>query len=68
MTENVNRQIRLAARPVGLPKDSDWDLVEESVPGPGPGEVLVRNRFLSVDPAMRGWIVTIKTFYSLGTP
>ena len=62
MTENVNRQIRLAARPVGLPKDSDWDLVEKSVPGLGPNEVLVRNRFLSVDPAMRGWMNDRKTY------
>ena len=32
-----NRQIRLAARPVGLPKDSDWELTSESVPEPGDG-------------------------------
>ena len=62
MTENVNRQIRLAARPVGLPKDSDWNLVEESVPAPGPGQVVVRNRFLSVDPAMRGWMNDRKSY------
>ena len=45
MTEDVNRQIRLAARPVGLPKNSDWNLVEDTVPTPGPGQVVVRNRF-----------------------
>jgi NADPH-dependent curcumin reductase CurA len=52
----VNRQCRLAARPVGLPKPSDWDFTQEPVPEPGEGEVLVRTRFLSLDPAMRGWM------------
>ena len=62
MTENLNRQVQLAARPIGLPKDSDWNLVEETVSGPGPGQVLVRNRFLSVDPAMRGWMNDRKSY------
>ena len=62
MTENVNRQIRLAGRPVGLPKDSDWELAEEVMPTPDPGQVVVRNRFLSVDPAMRGWMNDRKSY------
>ena len=62
MTENINRQIRLAGRPVGLPKDSDWELVEEAMPTPGPGQVVVKNRFLSVDPAMRGWMNDRKSY------
>ena len=62
MTENVNRQVQLAARPTGLPKDSDWNLVEETIARPGPGQVLVRNRFLSVDPAMRGWMNDRKSY------
>ena len=37
----VNHQIRLAARPVGLPKPSDWSHTEEPVPEPGEGQVLV---------------------------
>jgi len=52
----VNRQFRLAARPVGLPKDSDWTLAESHVPEPGPEEVLVRVHYISLDPAMRGWM------------
>jgi NADPH-dependent curcumin reductase CurA len=50
----VNRQITLAARPVGFPQDSDFALVEGPVPEPGPGEVLVRAQWLSLDPYMRG--------------
>jgi NADPH-dependent curcumin reductase CurA len=49
-----NRQILLAARPVGLPKPSDFRLVEAPVPEPGPGQFLVRARYLSLDPYMRG--------------
>lgn len=52
--ETVNRQIVLAARPVGLPKESDFRLVESPMPRPRPGEVLVRALYLSVDPYMRG--------------
>jgi NADPH-dependent curcumin reductase len=54
--EAVNRQYRLAARPVGLPKPSDWDYCSHPVPEPGPEEVLVRIDYLSMDPAMRGWM------------
>jgi hypothetical protein len=53
---NVNHQFRLAARPVGLPKRSDWNYVEEPVPEPGDGELLVKILYISLDPAMRGWM------------
>ena len=49
-----SREIQLAARPHGEPKPSDFRLVEEDVPDPGPGQLLVRNRWMSVDPYMRG--------------
>ncbi|HEV3318287.1 MAG TPA: NADP-dependent oxidoreductase [Solirubrobacteraceae bacterium] len=52
----VNHQVRLAARPVGLPKPSDWSHTEEPIPEPGEGEVLVKVLYLSLDPAMRGWM------------
>ena len=48
-----NRQINLAARPVGEPKDSDFQLVETDIPEPGPGEMLLRTIYLSLDPYMR---------------
>lgn len=51
-----NRQVRLAARPSGLPKRSDWKFTSEPVRQPAEGEVLVRNLYLSLDPAMRGWM------------
>ena len=51
-----NRQFRLAARPVGLPKASDWELASEPAPVPGDGQFLVRLSHISLDPAMRGWM------------
>ena len=57
MTANlVNHQYRLAARPVGLPKPSDWKYTEEPAPKPGDGEFLVKVLYISLDPAMRGWM------------
>ena len=53
---DTNREIHLAARPTGLPTSSDFELVEAPMPEPGDGEFLVRNTYLSVDPAMRGWV------------
>ncbi len=50
----MNRQVTLAARPEGFPTESDFALVETPVPEPGPGEVVVRVDWLSVDPYMRG--------------
>jgi NADPH-dependent curcumin reductase CurA len=50
----MNRQILLAARPVGFPKESDFRLQETPIPEPGEGEFLVGVRWLSVDPYMRG--------------
>ncbi len=50
----MNRQITLAARPKGFPRQSDFRLVESPIPEPGEGEFLVRGIYLSVDPYMRG--------------
>jgi NADPH-dependent curcumin reductase CurA len=52
----VNHQIRLAARPAGLPARSDGELTTEPVPAPGPGGFVVAVSYLSIDPAMRRWI------------
>ncbi len=54
MIRNQNRKIVLAARPSGLPAEGDFRLVEEAMPEPGPGQVLVRGVYLSLDPYMRG--------------
>jgi NADPH-dependent curcumin reductase len=62
MSDNINHQIRLAARPVGLPARSDWQFTENPVPTPRDGEVLVRVLCISLDPAMRGWMNEGKSY------
>ena len=57
-----NRQVRLAARPVGLPKPGDWQITDEAVAEPGEGEILVEVSHLSLDPAMRGWMNEGKSY------
>jgi len=52
----TGRAIRLKRRPVGLPTEDDWELTTDEVSEPGDGEVLVDVQYVSLDPAMRGWI------------
>jgi hypothetical protein len=52
----TNRQVRLAARPSGLPRLADWQFTNEAVPAAGPGEFVAEITHLSIDPAMRGWM------------
>jgi NADPH-dependent curcumin reductase CurA len=62
MAQERNRRILLAARPVGEPKDSDFSPVEADIPQPGPGEVLLRTIYLSLDPYMRGRMNAAKSY------
>ena len=59
----MNHQVRLAARPVGAVKASDWSRAEEAVRAPAPGEIVVKVLYLSLDPAMRGWMNDNKASY-----
>ena len=71
MTISVNRQIILAARPVGMPKASDFKVETVPVPEPGAGQVLVRNLWMSVDPYMRGRMSDRKSYapsFEVGKP
>ena len=58
----TNHQFRLASRPVGMPKRSDWNYAEEPVRVPADGEALVEVLYLSLDPAMRGWMNEGKSY------
>ncbi len=57
-----NRQVRLKARPNGLPTRADWNFTEEAVAPPPPGGVLIRTLAVSLDPAMRGWMNEGKSY------
>ena len=54
VSQILSREIRLKRRPVGMPKEGDFELVTVPLPEPREGEVLVQNIFMSVDPYMRG--------------
>ncbi len=64
MTTSVlsNQQFRLAARPVGMPKAQDWNLTAEPVRDIADGEIVVQTLYLSLDPAMRGWMNEGKSY------
>jgi hypothetical protein len=58
----VNHQFRLASRPVGVPDRSVWNYTEEEIGEPMDGEVLVKVLYISLDPAMRGWMDEGKSY------
>src|SRR3546814_14374540 len=55
-TVRMNRQCILASRPTGVAQAADFELVDAPPAPLGEGQIRVRNSFLSVEPAMRGWI------------
>ncbi len=58
----VNHQFRLAARPEGMVGREHFDYVEESVPELADGQVLVKTSYISLDPAMRGWMAEGRSY------
>jgi NADPH-dependent curcumin reductase CurA len=62
MSDRVNRQWLLKSRPSGMVEPSNFELGETAVPEPAEGEFLVRNLYLSLDPAMRVWMVDAPSY------
>ncbi|MEP9365143.1 NADP-dependent oxidoreductase [Nocardioides sp. CN2-186] len=58
----TSREIHLASRPSGWPTAENFRTVDTELADPGPGEVLVRNTFVSVDPYMRGRMNDVKSY------
>src|SRR5216110_2103054 len=58
----TNHQVRLAARPAGMPKRADWSFTQEAAGEPRQGEFLVKVSHISLDPAMRGWMNEGKSY------
>ena len=68
---NVNREIHLKSRPTGMPTAANFELVDTPMPRPGPGQFLVRNVWMSVDPYMRGRMMDRKSYvppFQVGAP
>jgi len=66
-----SRQVLLASRPTGAPTSDNFRLVDVELPEPGPGEILVRNIYMSVDPYMRGRMNEKQTYaqaWQVGQP
>lgn len=62
MTASENRQFTLAQRPQGMPKDDVWEIKRGPVPEPKDNQVVVAVEYISLDPAMRGWINEGKSY------
>jgi NADPH-dependent curcumin reductase len=62
LIDRVNRQWLLKSRPSGMVEPSNFELRESHVPEPGDGEFLVRNLYLSLDPAMRAWLTDVRSY------
>ncbi len=58
----MNRQVRLRARPSGIPQAEHFEVVEAPLPPLAEGHFRLRNAFLSVDPAMRGWVSAVANY------
>lgn len=58
----INRQVLLANRPVGLPDATAWTYQDIEVPALHEGQILIKQHYLSLDPAMRGWINDAKSY------
>jgi len=62
MTPALNVQVRLKSRPNGIPQAEHFELAHAPVPELAHGQFLVRNEFLSVEPAMRGWVSAVANY------
>ena len=58
----TSREVRLKSRPVGVPTAANFEVAEVTLPAPGPGEVQIRNSWMTVDPYMRGRMNDVKSY------
>ena len=62
MTSQANRQVRLKSRPAGIPQADNFEIVTAPLPDIAENQFLVRNEYLSVEPAMRGWVSAVANY------
>lgn len=62
MTSPNNRQVILKSRPNGIPGPEHFEIVQTEVPVPEEGQILVRNVYVSAEPAMRGWVSAVANY------
>nr|WP_136252331.1 NADP-dependent oxidoreductase [Ningiella ruwaisensis] len=62
MTTAINKQWKLKSRPIGEPTRENWDFTESEIPSVQKGQMLVKVLYVSLDPAMRGWLNDAKSY------
>ena len=62
MGARTNRRVILKSRPTGIPGAENFEIVESGVPALAAGQVLVRNIYLTAEPAMRGWVSVVGNY------
>src|SRR3981189_92928 len=62
MKNNRNRQVILKSRPADIPQADNFEIIESDVPDLRDGQILVHNVYLSVEPAMRGWVSSVANY------
>ena len=62
MKNNRNRQVILKSRPADIPQADNFEIIESDVPDLRDGQILVHNSYLSVEPAMRGWVSSVANY------
>ena len=58
----INKKMILANRPVGIPEKNTWNYKEELIPEIQDGQILIKHQYISLDPAMRGWMNNSKSY------
>jgi NADPH-dependent curcumin reductase CurA len=58
----INKKMILVNRPIGIPDQSTWNLEEETIPELTHGQILIKQKYISLDPAMRGWMNNTKSY------
>jgi len=58
----INKKLLFKKRPHGLPDENTWELIEEKLPDLLEGEILIEHEYISLDPAMRGWMNEARSY------
>lgn len=62
MASSLNRQVLLKSRPEGIPQSTNFEIVDAAIPQLGDRQFLIHNEYLSVEPAMRGWVSAVANY------
>ena len=58
----INKKLLFKKRPVGLPDEDTWELIDEKLPDLVDGQILIEQEYISLDPAMRGWMNEARSY------